>query len=366
MQSSDDPRYALARRLRALRERHWPGRKITQGQLAEALSHSEHASSPLISSWESTTNPALPSDTRLADYATFFATERSVASRPFRLFDLAELTPDERAQREALLRELLELRSRSARSSTDDLSATLVDELGQFWHFSDLEDVVIVCAEVPEDLRRDMPYSDPDDPDYVDLYRYADPDALIELHGHIRAVNPTIQVHFRTTATAIPDDYTTHLVLLGGVDWNIVTAHLQHRSEFPVRQVAREGDRIGGFEVVNGEEHPLFEPILHEESGGQRILLEDVAHFYRAPNPFNKERTVTICNGMFGRGTLGAVRALTDAKLRGRNEEYLKHRFSEFDTLSIVTRVPIVNGSVVTPDWTVRGTLLHEWPEKNA
>ena len=32
-----DPRHLLAQRLRALREEHWPGMKITQGQLAQAL-----------------------------------------------------------------------------------------------------------------------------------------------------------------------------------------------------------------------------------------------------------------------------------------------------------------------------------------
>ena len=37
-----------------------------------------------------------------------------------------------------------------------------------------------------------------------------------------------------------------------------------------------------------------------------------MAHFYRSPNPFNHKRTVTVLNGMFSRGTLGAVRALTE------------------------------------------------------
>jgi hypothetical protein len=365
VESPDDPRNALARKLRWLRERGWPGRKITQGQLAQALSASEHASAPLISSWESLTNTALPSEARLADYATFFCTERSVASRPYRLLDVAELEPAERARRDDLVRELIELRNRSARAPSSDFSTTLVDVLGGFWHFPDGEDVVIVCAELPEDMRRGLPYFDPDDPDYVDLYRYADPDALIELHGHIRAVNPTVQVDFRTTAETTPDDYSKHLVLLGGVDFNVVTAQIQHRAEFPVRQVARIGATdIGGFEVLNSEKQALYEPIIYEESAGQRILLEDVAHFYRAPNPFNRERTVTICNGMFGRGVLGAVRALTDANFRGRNEGYLRHRFGDSDTLSIITRVPVVNGVAVTPDWSIPGNLLHEWPER--
>jgi hypothetical protein len=66
---------------------------------------------------------------------------------------------------------------------------------------------------------------------------------------------------------------------------------------------------------------------------------------------------------MYGRGTLGAVRALTDERFRGRNAEYVQDRFGGFETFSILSRVPILMGEVVTPDWTVRGNTVHEWPE---
>ena len=58
----------------------------------------------------------------------------------------------------------------------------------------------------------------------------------------------------------------------------------------------------------------------------RKILLEDVALFARAVNPFNRKRFVTICNGMYGRGTYGAVRALTDERFRDRNMEYIQAR----------------------------------------
>lgn len=50
--------------------------------------------------------------------------------------------------------------------------------------------------------------------------------------------------------------------------------------------------------------------------------------FLRAPNPFNQKRTVTLCNGLFGQGVLGAVRALTDERFRDRNANYLAERFA--------------------------------------
>jgi hypothetical protein len=195
----------------------------------------------------------------------------------------------------------------------------------------------------------------------VALYTYADADSLIELYGHIRAANPTTQVYFKTVQELAPDDYTSHLVLLGGVDWNFVTRELLGRTELPVQQVARhEESDIGGFEVqLEDGRRQLFAPQL--DGNGQ--LVQDVAHFYRGPNPFNAKRTVTICNGMYGRGTLGVVRALTDARFRDRNDTFVTRYFNNANAFSIITRVSVVRGRVLTPDWTEPETRMHEWSE---
>ena len=91
--------------------------------------------------------------------------------------------------------------------------------------------------------------------------------------------------------------------------------------------------------------------------------MEDVAQFLRAPNPYNRRRTLTFFNGMFSRGSYEIVRALTDSKIQERNAAYLSHRFRNVDTYSIVCRVKIVASEVVVPDWTVSEIRLHEWPE---
>ena len=64
---------------------------------------------------------------------------------------------------------------------------------------------------------------------------------------------------------------------------------------------------------------------------------------------------------MYGRGTYGAVRALTDARFRDRNAEYVEERFGDSDSYCILTRVPIVNGATLTPDWTIDYYKLFEW-----
>src|SRR6185437_1360738 len=95
-----------------------------------------------------------------------------------------------------------------------------------------------------------------------------------------------------------------------------------------------------------------FRPLL-TKSGDRKVLREDVALFARAVNPFNRLRTVTICNGMYAGGTFGAVRALTDARFRDRNTRYAKDRFGQCETFCILTRVHIERGAPLTPDWTL-------------
>jgi hypothetical protein len=90
-------------------------------------------------------------------------------------------------------------------------------------------------------------------------------------------------------------------------------------------------------------------------------LREDVALFARAVSPFNWKRHVTICNGMYGRGTYGAVRALTDERFRDRNTQYLRETFGDSDAFCILSRVTVQNGRALTPDWTLPETRLFEW-----
>jgi len=66
---------------------------------------------------------------------------------------------------------------------------------------------------------------------------------------------------------------------------------------------------------------------------------------------------------MFGRGTYGAVRTLTDPKKRNRNEDYLRRRFPRQRSFSILFRVLIVDKQTITPDWSIPENIFHAWSE---
>jgi hypothetical protein len=224
------------------------------------------------------------------------------------------------------------------------------------------ERITIVCGQLPEEMLKKIPYTDPLDPDFIELYRYSDPAALIELFGHLRAANPTSRVEYRGADQLSSDDYTGHLVSLGGVDWNAATSSALERLQLPVLQI-NDWDKEGGayFEVTEDDGRKVAHHPRLEESGGRKILREDVALFARAVSPFNQERFLTICNGMYGRGVYGAVRALTDERFRDRNMEYIQSRFATSDAFCILTRVTVENTVTLTPDWTLPETRLFEW-----
>jgi hypothetical protein len=206
-----------------------------------------------------------------------------------------------------------------------------------------------------------IPYTDENVPDYIELLTYSELDSLFMSYGHLRAANPASQVEYFRSGLLPAENYSSHLVSLGGIDWNVVTASLLRRLSLPVRQVAVWEEPGGQFFEVDSDAGTAQHRPLLEKSGDGEVLLEDVALFARVVNPFDRERTVTICSGMYGRGTYGVVRALTDPNYLERNTRYLESRFGGSSSYCLVVRVTVDNNKTITPDWTDDRTRLFEW-----
>ncbi|WP_432980622.1 helix-turn-helix domain-containing protein [Dactylosporangium sp. CA-233914] len=320
--------------------------RISQGDLARAFG----VSVPLISSWEKRDRATRPTDAHLDKYARLFATHRSFGPGGPSLLEVEQLTPEERVRYDELKQAL-------------GLDSEPLNPL----RYPAGEPLTVVCAELPERLQAAREYADPLAPDHVELYRYADPDALFELYSYLRQVNPDNRIRYKLVTRLDRADLDTHLLLLGGVDWNTLTRQMYDMLRLPVAQVGREGIEAGAFEVgdPDGTARTLL-PVLKREDG-RLILREDVAHLCRAPNPYSRAgTTVTIFNGVYGRGTYGIVRALTDVDWREGNLRYLERRFGGAPAFSLISRVRIVTGIVTVPDWTDPTIRLHEWSSDSA
>jgi hypothetical protein len=217
--------------------------------------------------------------------------------------------------------------------------------------------VTLICAQLPKAQTGSL--ANPADPNYTELLSYADLDALVELHGHIRAENPAMNVFFKLSSQILPDDLSGHLVLLGGIGWNEITQRLSAMTSLPIRQVEDPAVEDGEIFVVDtGEEEQKFFPKRADDG----TLIEDVGLFARTPNPLNYNRSLSICNGVHSRGVLGAVRTLTDARLRDSNERYIVENFVDPRNFAMLMRVSVIAGQAITPDFQAPGSLLYRWP----
>lgn len=325
---------------------------MTQEKLAAAFSAEDDLVAATVSTWESPRSPKLPPAHRLNAYARFFATPRSVEGEPA-LFPLSEFNQDETKAYEKLQTDLLRLRSAASGESYEEEST-----FTRAWHFPDAGRITFVCARLPD--HEIGPFGDPSNPNYTELQTYADIDALMELHGHIRAENPTAIVHFRTPPDVKADDLSGHVILLGGVVWNEITGRLSEMAKLPIRQVTDERLATGEIFVaeIEGKERKFWPQWMGE---GKTVLAEDVGLLARVPNPLNASRTLTICNGIHSRGVYGAVRTLTDLELRDGNERYISANFADAQSFAILMSVKVIKNEVTTPDFNSPDVVLYQW-----
>jgi hypothetical protein len=221
--------------------------------------------------------------------------------------------------------------------------------------------VMVICSTAPKEVR--SPLADVKDPNFTKLQQYADQDALIELYGHVRAENPTLDVFHRIPSDVVADDISKHVILLGGIGWNRVTGRFQSAmGQVPVKQI--EVDEVPGGEIFqvdafDGSDPRRFYPEF-EDLGEGNELIADVGYVARLHNPFQANRTLTICNGIHSRGVLGAVRCLTDVAVRDRNEQYLADHFPDGE-FALLVRVPVVAGESLSPELSNPDVLLYQW-----
>jgi transcriptional regulator with XRE-family HTH domain len=340
-----DQAIGLARRLRELRESTWPDQELTQAQLAKAFSSEVRVAPATLSSWESGTNPKTPSAARISAYARFFCTKRSLDGGPH-LIPEDQLNPAEQDRFRNLESQLLEL----FRPDDRKLQHTFKFDAGP---------VIVICPEAPAEVQGAL--ADEQDPNFTKMQKYGDLDALIELYGHLRAENPTIDVFHRLASAAVSDDLSSDVIVLGGIAWNAVTRSIQRAtSQVPITQTGVENLKSGDiFTVETADGLMPFYP-EYEEVDDIKQLIADVGYLARLRNPFNISRTLTICNGIHSRGVLGAVRCLTDARVREENEKYLADRFPAGE-FAMLLRVPVVANETLSPDLQDPKAWRFEW-----
>ena len=138
---------------------------------------------------------------------------------------------------------------------------------------------------------------------------------LIELYGHLCRENPTLEISHKLASEVVQNDYGAHVILLGGIGRNRITRRMGAvLGQVPIEQI-EVTDLPGGdvFQIEAGDGVKSFDYPESEELGERSELVADVAYVARFRNPFQFDRTLTMCNGIHSRGVLGAVSCFTDA-----------------------------------------------------
>ena len=131
-------------------------------------------------------------------------------------------------------------------------------------------------------------------------------------------------------------------------------------SQVPVEQAAVDDFQSGeSFSVKTSAGIQSFYP-EYEDLGDGKELIADIGYLARLRNPFQHSRTLTICTGILSRGVFGAVRCLTDARVRESNERYLAERFPKGE-FAILLQVPVVENQTLSPDLQDPSARLYEW-----
>ena len=236
----------------------------------------------------------------------------------------------------------------------------------QFWRFDDGAPITVISANLRKNDEIVLgPLAEEDNPNFTELYSSGDLDAIVDLYGHLQATNPNSSVRLASETTS---DLVNHLVALGGIAWNDFTRRLNDMLDLPVRQVQDPAVPSGDIFVTMGNwgDSEAFLPRWQDDNPGTReqpgVLLEDVGMLARLPNPYNRLRTLTYCNGIHSRGVLRAVRCITDPNVRDDNEQYLEETFPESDRFVILMRVPVLGGSTLSPSLKDPATVLFQWP----
>ena len=225
------------------------------------------------------------------------------------------------------------------------------------------------------DVDGTMAYFAPDMATYIDATLGWDLDSYEALQSTFREYMPNWAPPARSYATQILSNETSALIrmvdtpeLFGGelrilaavdfADGKIVRwvdywdsssfdddLYLQFRTpaeHFPTD--LKDGD-VFRINVPDGDKPGLFYP-EYEDLGDGKELTADVGYIGRLRHPFKTNRTLTICNGIFSHGVLGAVRCLTDPRVREENERYLADRFPD-GKFAMLLRVDVVDNRIV-------------------
>ena len=170
------------------------------------------------------------------------------------------------------------------------------------WGFGEFDEASVVCSELDSAEERQHP-----EPwEFIYLSKYGDQDALIEALTTIHELYPNAHVGYMTGTELWEnrenDVLAGNLVLVGGPDYNRMTAAFERYSPFRYSQAA--DDNNISIRLKKGGQ--AFSP---RKTGSSPEEDVDYGFFVSRRNPHNSQKRLIMIGGCHTRGVYGAIRA---------------------------------------------------------
>lgn len=215
----------------------------------------------------------------------------------------------------------------------------------ELWGFGEYDEVLVVCSELDEPEKRQHPEPN----EFIYLGKYGDVDALVETLITLHRLYPNLKVIFRSAneINMVPQELSTHIILIGGPDYNKLTRIFEKYSPFSYLRGEKEEDIF----IKRKSTNEVFIPFVEDELIGKFI---DYGFFVKMKNPYNPLKKLIMIGGAHTYGVFGAIKAFSYFS-NDKKEISYQNCVSIIDALgndpefAILFKVESVGCTVLTP-----------------
>lgn len=194
----------------------------------------------------------------------------------------------------------------------------------------------IICPTLPNNRKYRPSFASPRSSEYVELAKYGDLDALVELLEMLPILYPESAVNRMASQDVTVNHLKDNLIILGGPDFNGVARDFIDRVELPIRY--KSGNREAEFEDTRtGRRYRMI-----IKSGR---VHQDYGLFARFPNPFDPQKHVVMIGGLETFGVLGTARTFGFTAASRTLVRNVLNRCGPNPRFVALLKIPVLNSS---------------------
>jgi hypothetical protein len=223
--------------------------------------------------------------------------------------------------------------------------------LRRVWGIRGRDSVVLVCSELDDPIPRQYA----EDREFIYLLKYGDVDALVEVTSTLLRLYPDIDLKVLSSGEAdtVPLDLGSHIVLIGGPDYNRLSRRIlelgrtrfEYRSPYSGVPAKADPQQITIFDKADGKE--WF----------RNSLDYDYGYFARIPNPMSHDHSIILIGGCHTIGTTSASKMFSLSQITSppsvgivlKNAKYASKGIHKKKGFSILIRANKIGATISTP-----------------